>query len=149
MSFNELKIFIAEARRNTYASGKNSVEKPLLIGSHQFEYRKGDYFYRDIYFGGEENFTGQEVVYQSDKPIWSMVYCGSVEPEEISDFLKNSLLNLSKKCRFGEECEFEEGDLKYEDKGEGTLERFIGKEQIFIKDESVYELNYQGVLISK
>ena len=52
------------------------------------EYQKGDYLYRDIYFSGEENFIGQEVVYQNNSPVWSMVYCGSVEPKEVFDFLK-------------------------------------------------------------
>lgn len=149
MNFDELKNFIAEARRNTYAGDGKRIESPFLTGSVQLEHRKGEYFYRDIYFGGEKNFIGQEVVYQNDKPIWSMVYCGSVEPPEAANFLKKSLSNLSEKCRFGEECEFEEDDLRYKDEGEGTLERFNGEEEIFIKGESVYKLKYQGGLVLK
>lgn len=149
INFDELKNFIAGARRNTYAGDGKRIENPFLAGSVQLEYKKGEYFYRDVYFGGEKNFAGQEVVYQNDKPIWSMVYCGSAEPPEVTDFLKKSLLNLSGKCRFGEECEFEEGDLKYKDRGEGALERFSGEEGIFTKGESVYKLKYQGGLILK
>ena len=149
INFDELKSFIAEARRNTYAGDGKRIENPFLAGSVQFEYKKGKYFYRDVYFGGEKNFVGQEVVYQNDKPIWSMVYCGSVEPPEATDFLKKSLSNLSKKCRFGKECELEEDDLKYKDGGEGALERFSGEEEIFIKGENVYKLKYQGGLLLK
>lgn len=145
----ELKNFIAEARKNTYAGGIKPVENPPLAGSYQLEYRKGDYFYRDIYFAGKENFIGQEVVYLKDTPIWSMVYCGSAEPPEATDFLKKSLSVLGEKCRFNEECKFEEVDFKYKNEGEGTLERFHGKESISIKGERVYKLRYQGGLISK
>jgi hypothetical protein len=144
-----LKKFIVEARKNTYAGERKPVEKTLLTGSCQLEYREGDYFYRDIYFSGEDNFVGQEVVYLKDNPVWSMVYSGSAEPPEVRDFLKKSLLNLAEKCRFTEECEFEEGDLKYESDGEGTLEQFHGKESISVNKEKVYKLRYQGGLILK
>ncbi len=149
INFNELKVFITEARKNTYAGDGKRTENPFLASSVQLEYKKGEYFYRDIYFGGEKNFVGQEVVYQSDKPVWSMVYCGSAEPPEVTGFLKKSLLNLSEKCRFGGKCEFEENDLKYKDEGEGTIERFDGEEKIFIKEKNVYKLKYQGGLILK
>jgi len=149
INFDELENFIAEARRNTYAGDGRRIENPFLAGSIQLEYKKGEYFYRDIYFGGEKNFAGQEVVYQNDKPIWSMVYCGSAELEEVSDFLKKSLSNLFEKCRFGGECNFEERNFRYEDRGEGMLERFSGEEKIFIKGKNVYKLNYHGGLILK
>jgi len=149
INFEELKKFAVEARRNTFAGGVKSVENPLLTGSFQLEYGKGDYFYRDIYFSGKDNFIGQEVVYLKNEPIWSMVYCGFAEPPEVSDFLKKSLLNLAEKCRFNEECEYKEGDLKYENEGEGALEQFHGKESISINEEKVYKLKYQGGSILK
>lgn len=149
INFEELKRFIAEARRNTYAGEGKPVEKTLLNGSCQLEYKKGEYFYRDIYFTGKDNFIGQEVVYFNDKPIWSMVYCGSSEPPEVTNFLKKSLSTLSEKCRFNEKCEFEENDFRYENEGEGTLEQFHGEETISVKEEKVYRLRYQGGLISK
>lgn len=149
INFEELKKFIAEARRNTYAGEEKPIKKALLNGSCQLEYKKGEYFYRDIYFTGKDNFIGQEVVYFNDKPIWSMVYCGSSEPSKVSNFLKKSLLSLAEKCRFNEKCEFEESNFRYENKGQGTLEQFGGEEQIFIKEKRVYKLNYHGGLISK
>jgi len=149
INFEGLKKFVAEARRNTYAGEGKSVEDLNLTGSKQLEYRKGDYFYRDIYFAGKDNFVGQEVVYFKDSPIWSMVYCGSAEPQEVISFLKKSLLTLSERCRFGGVCEFEENDFRYEDKGEGTMRRFSGKERIFKKGDNIYELDYHGGLIVK
>lgn len=145
----ELRNFIAEARKNTYAGGGKPVENPLLTGSYQLEYRRGDFLYRDIYFAGKENFIGQEVIYLKEDPIWSMVFCGSAEPPEVTDFLKKSLSVLAGKCRFNEECEFEENNFRYKNKGEGTLERFHGKETISINGEKVYKLRYQGGLVEK
>ncbi len=149
INLKELKKFISEARRNTYAGEGKMVDSPRLGGSAQMEYQKGGYLYRDIYFSGEKNFIGQEVVYQNNSPVWSMVYCGSAEPKEVSDFLKKSLSSLSEKCRFGEKCEFEKTPFRYEDKGEGTLGQFNGEEKIFIKEKNVYKLRYQGGLILK
>jgi hypothetical protein len=149
ISFEELKKFVAEARKNTYAGEGESVKSPFLDGSHQFEYGKDKYFYRDIFFAGEKNFIGQEVIYLNHNPIWSMVYSGSAEPEEITPFLKKSLSVLSEKCRLGERCELKENNLLYKDDGQGTLERFGGQEQIFKQGKEVYKLNYHGGLISK
>lgn len=149
INFKELKKIVAEARRNTYAGEGGAVEVSLLNGSHQLEYRKDKYFYRDIFFAGKKNFIGQEVVYFNNNPVWSMVYSGSAEPEEITPFLKKSLTVLSEKCRFGEKCELKENDLSYKDNGQGTLERFGGEEQIFKQGEEVYKLDYHGGSISK
>src|SRR5690606_11084784 len=80
MSFNheQLTNFLVEAKRNTYASqGDDASVQPLLNGSKQLEYRSGDYFYRDIYFGSAF-FIGQETVEFENRPIWSMVYSGGV-----------------------------------------------------------------------
>jgi len=149
INFEELKKFVAEARRNTYAGEGESIKNSLLNGSHQLEYRKDKYFYRDIFFAGKKNFIGQEVIYLNDNPIWSMVYSGSAEPEEITPFLKRSLSALSEKCRFGEKCELKENNLLYKDDGQGTLERFGGKEQIFEQEKEVYRLDYHGGLVLK
>jgi len=149
INFEELKKFIAEARINTYAGEGGLVKNSLLNGSHQLEYKKGKYFYRDIFFAGKKNFIGQEVVYLNNNPIWSMVYSGSAEPEEITPFLKKSLSVLSEKCRFGEKCVLKENNLLYEDNGQGTLERFGGEEQIFKQGEEVYKLDYHGGSILK
>lgn len=149
INFEELRKIISEARRNTYAGGGGLVKKPLLNGSHQLEYRKGKYFYRDIFFSGEDNFIGQEVVYLDNNSIWSMVYSGSAEPKEVTPFLRKSLTVLSEKCRFGEGCKLKEDDFLYRDNGQGTLKRFEGREQIFKGEEMVYELNYHGGLVLK
>jgi len=76
-----------------------------------------------------------------------MNYFGSLIQKEASDFLEASLLKLLKDCRFGQVCELERKEFKYKDEGEGRLEKFFGKEQIFLKEKTIYELKYRGGLI--
>lgn len=149
INLEELKKFIIEARKNTYAGNGPPIDNPRLRGSTQLEHQKGDYFYQDIYFSGEKNFIGQEIVYRDNRPIWGTGYLGETPVKEIEDFLKESLLKLSDECRFGNECEFKKREFLYKDRGEGNLERFSGQEKIFIKDKEIYKLNYYGGLISK
>jgi len=127
-----LKEFISEARANTYASNATFNDNPRLLGSLQLEFQKGDYFYRDIYFSEKKKFIGQEIVYKNNKPVWGMNYIGSYIDKNAEKFLKDSLLRLSKKCRFGESCEFEKREFKYQDTGQGSMEEFSGQEYIFL-----------------
>ncbi len=145
----ELKKFIIESRRNTYAGEGAPIDNPRLKGSTQLEFQKGDWFYQDIYFDGDKNFIGQEIVYYNARPVWSMGYFGEQLPEKATEFLKQTLFDLTEKCRFGEKCEKEKKEFRYEDIGEGTLEKFRGEERISIQGKNIYKLNYQGGLISK
>jgi len=149
VNLKKLKEFVTEARENTYARSAKEVDNPRLSGSSQLEYYKSNFFYRDIYFGKGLHFIGQETVYQNNKPVWCMVYMGEESPREVISFLKKSLLELSKKCRFGENCEFKEKNYKYIDKGSGTLKKFNGTETIQDKNVQVYRLDYMGGLLIK
>ncbi|MBU4274567.1 hypothetical protein KKE19_02010 [Patescibacteria group bacterium] len=149
IKLDELKGFIVEARNNTYAGEGVLVDNPRLKGSKELEYQKGDWFYRDIYFDGDKNFIGQEVVYYDTKPIWSMGYFGEQPSKEVVVFLKIALLELAEKCRFGETCELKKKELFYKDQGTGNLECFWGQETISLKGTNIYKLNYQGGLISR
>ena len=92
---------------------------------------------------------GQEIVYQNNKPIWSMIYKGQEPEKNITAFLRKSLLKLSKVCRLGGSCEFREEIYKYQDKGSGSLENFSGEEVILRNGVQVYILNYMGGLLAK
>ena len=148
INLENLKEFLSEARRNTYASNNTPVDNPRLLGSIQMEFQRGDYFYRDIYFLGDKKFIGQEIVYQESKPIWGMSYNGSAIGKLETIFLKEALFKLSEKCRFGEVCEYGRRELKYQDHGQGSLEEFSGEEKINLETKNIYKLDYQGGLIS-
>jgi len=147
INLDNLKEFLCEARKNTYALGSGKADNPKLSGSTQFEFSKGSYFYRDVYFSGDKKFMGQEVVYYETKPIWSTSYTGEQIDKLKEAFLKESLFKLAEKCRLGEFCEYEKRELKYENHGQGSIEEFSGKEEIFLKDKIFYKLTYQGGLL--
>ena len=50
---DELKQFIHNASKNTYASGNENIKKKEKDNSTTIVYEKGDYKYHDNYFGGE------------------------------------------------------------------------------------------------
>lgn len=147
INLESLKEFLCEARRNTFASIASPVDNPRLLASKQLEFQKGDYSYRDVYFDGRKNFIGQEIVYLEAKPVWGMNYFGRQIGKVEIDFLKESLFKLADKCRLGGSCEYEKREFKYQDKGEGSLEEFSGKEEIFSQNKSVYSLEYNGGLL--
>lgn len=154
MSINheQLTNFLVEAKRNTYASqGDDASVQPLLNGSKQLEYRSGDYFYRDIYFGSAF-FIGQETVEFENRPIWSMVYSGGVIiPNADGDiigpiysFLRQALRLVDTKSIYRGPNRFESGNCIFNNEYEGTLDCFYGKEIILMGGQKVYELQYNG-----
>ena len=149
INLENLKEFICEARQDTYASDASPIDNPRLLASKQLEFQKASYYYRDIYFLGDKNFIGQEIVYQDSKPVWAMNYIGNTINKVHDNFLKESLYKLVRKCRFGGNCEYEKRELKYKDQGQGNLEGFSGYEEILISGKEVYKLNYQGGMISE
>jgi len=151
VNLDGLKQFLCEARKNTYAVSAISADNPRLLESKQLDFQKSNYFYQDIYFLGNKKIIGQEIIYYEQKPIWGMSYMGKTIGISETNFLKESLLRLSNKCRLGQTCEYKKREFKYQDQGNGSLEDFSGEEQIFSegpKDAlSIYKLNYQGGLL--
>ena len=147
INLESLREFIVEARTSTFASNAISVDNPRLLNSIQLEFQKADYFYRDIYFTGKNNFIGQEIVYKNNTAIWGMNYVGGAIDKNTEKFLKDSLVRLVKKCRLGEPCEFEKREYKYQNTGSGSLENFSGEEYIFLEGKKTYTLTYKGGLI--
>ncbi len=57
-----LKKFIWEASRATYASGDETLRKKQNDGLTTMQFQKGAYRYHDNYFGGEP-YGGREVIF--------------------------------------------------------------------------------------
>lgn len=62
MNNEELKQFIYNASRATYASGDESLQERQSDGSTTIRFSEGIYAYHDNYFGGEP-YGGKEVVF--------------------------------------------------------------------------------------
>lgn len=147
--------FLAEAKQRTYAAqGDEASVPPLLPGSRQLEYRDGPWYYRDVYFGGAF-FVGQETVYHSGVPRWSMSYAGGViqtgdvaqDLGKVYGFLRCALRLVTPDRPYRGPACLRDGDLSYKDESHGTLEDFWGAESITERGMEIYRLRYAGGLI--
>ena len=87
IEMNNLGKFLVNAKRNTYAAQKGKVPSSRKY-SKDLAFEENDYYYLDSYFG-EKDFSGEEIVYFKELPIWSMNYYGKMIKENIPEgFIK-------------------------------------------------------------
>ena len=138
--------FLIRAKRATYA-GKGAETVPSRPGSHDLAYREGEYLYYDTYLGGER-FAGEEALWISGVPYWSMNYAGRVTGNNFSgDFLKEALLRVPEEAPFRGPREYSGGEYTYHCETEGNFEWFQGKETIDRQGKQIYECCFHGGLI--
>lgn len=147
MDIRRLIEFLLEAKKNTYAAADNKVES-CRRNSHDFRYEdKSGFTYLDSYLGGE-SFAGEEAVWVHDNPTWSMNYVGRVMGENFSgDFLKEVLMQVSAELPFRGPEIYSKGDYHYHCKVAGEFVWFQGYEEIFYRDEKIYECYFHGGII--
>lgn len=146
----DVKRFIYNASRATYASGDESIKVKQPDGSTTIEHREGDWVFHDNYFGGEP-YGGREVVFYQGKAVWMMVYYGFVHIEignaEVYGILMEALRNTTLEAPYRGPKVFKKTDWRYENSLDGAVENFHGTEKIYRDDECVYEASYIGGLI--
>ena len=142
----ELVDFLIKAKRATYA-GKGAETASSRVRSHDLIYREGEYMYYDTYLGGDK-FAGEEALWISEIPYWSMNYVGRVTGDNFSgDFLKEALLRVPEDKPFRGPSEYTNGDYTYLCSIDGDYEWFQGRETISFKGEMIYECYFHGGLI--
>ncbi|MBR2551280.1 MAG: hypothetical protein IKE92_14980 [Clostridiales bacterium] len=142
----ELVDFLIKAKQATYA-GKGAETASSRVRSHDLIYREGDYMYYDTYLGGDK-FAGEEALWISEVPFWSMNYAGRVTGDNFSgDFLKEALLRVPEEKPFRGPDEYTDGDYTYKCDIDGGFEWFQGYETISYKGALIYECFFHGGLI--
>jgi len=142
----ELVSFLIKAKQATYA-GKGAETESSRVKSHDLIYKEGEYMYYDTYLGGDK-FAGEEALWISEIPYWSMNYVGRVTGDNFSgDFLKEALLNVPEDKPFRGPDEYVNGDYAYKCSIDGDFEWFQGYETIGYKGEIIYECYFHGGLI--
>jgi hypothetical protein len=153
VTLERLEAFIVQAKAATYV-GAGASSPPCRRGSHDLQFRDGDLFYLDSYFGGAD-FIGQEVVYYQGRPVWGMNYYGRIlNPEmiraaEAGRIIQQSLSAMYREGRFLGGFEYHAGDDVYHDTNQGDVTSFTGSEWIMRQGARVYELVYHGGLIKE
>jgi len=152
INLDDLRKFILEASRATYASGDESIKVKQSDNSTTIRYENGPYSFHDNYFGGEP-YGGREVIFFNNKPIWMMVYYGLVHnntsPQLVYPFLVESLSNSTADMPYRGPAYYERDNIKYINDFLGDISNFSGTEKIFINDVCVYEASYIGGLIDR
>jgi transcriptional regulator with XRE-family HTH domain len=140
----DLADFLCNAKKNTYAAGKEAETVSIKPGSHDLKFSRGDYQYFDTYYGGEK-FIGEEAVWYHEKPVYSMNYSGRVLGEGFSgEFLKEALLLVPKEYPFRGPMVYHNGDYSYHCNVNGDLEWFQGYEEIYLNNTKIYECYFHG-----
>jgi hypothetical protein len=142
----ELARFLVEAKRNTYASQTGKIASSRME-SKDLGYRNNDYYYVDSYFG-EKDFSGQEIVYHKDKPIWIMNYYGKMiqddVPQGFIETLRGALMRVEVDRPFRGCSSYSDGKFSYNCESEGTFRSFTGQESIEYDGRKVYHLHFHG-----
>ena len=135
--------FLIRAKRATYA-GKGAETTSSRPGSHDLVYREGEYLYYDTYLGGER-FAGEEALWISGVPYWSMNYAGRVTGNNFSgDFLKEALLRVPEDMPYRGPERYEDGGYDYTCFVTGDPEWFRGEERICFQGREIYECFFHG-----
>lgn len=143
---NHLVEFIVKAKKSTYAAKKGKIETNR-IDSHTYVFEESKYKYLDSFFGTSD-FSGQEVVYENDKVVWSMNYYGNVLHSNFSgDFLKAALLQIDITAPYRGPTYFKKGEYTYICNVLGNVNSFKGNEDIYYQSTKIYECIFHGGLV--
>ena len=138
--------FLIRAKRATYA-GKGAETASSRVRSHDLVYRDDEYMYYDTYLGGDQ-FAGEEALWISGIPLWSMNYAGRVIGENFSgDFLKDALLHVPETQPYRGPQEYADGDYVYRCETDGDFDWFQGRETISHQGIKIYECVFHGGMI--
>lgn len=138
-----LAEFLNKANKHTYANKDASKVASSRLKSEDYHFEKDGLIYHDTYFGTRD-FIGEEIVYKNEKPVWGANYFGFIidneaDEKDIYDFLRKALMQ-----EYGDIIpvrgpkEFIDGNWLYCFSSSGSLENFVGQEEISLKNKIVY-----------
>lgn len=138
-----LAEFLVQAKKNTYASGNNYTDASRTK-SKDLLYTADNYRYLDSYFGTSD-FSGEEIVYHEEVPVWSMNYVGRVLDERFNpEVLKQALQHVDESMPYRGPRIFVMNEYTYICDYNGDIDWFTGEEKIVYKQKVVYELRFHG-----
>lgn len=146
VDYDVLRQFLVKAKIHTYA-GKGSKVHSSRPNSHDYRYEEENLFYIDSYLGGE-CFSGEEAVWENNVPIFALNYSGRVTGNDFSgNFLKEALKKVPLSKPFRGPQFYQEEDYIYYCKIDGDIPWFQGYEEIYYKNEKIYECYFHGGLV--
>lgn len=150
-TIEELKDFLGKANKHTYANDGEKSESTRMA-SDDFEYKEGNLTYHDTYFGSD-NFIGEEIIYENEKPIWGANYYGYIQDLNFSSgqvykFLKEALMQeYDNIIPIRGPKSFKKEEFEYRNEVKGDMINFEGEENILYNDKAVYKAFYHGGML--
>jgi hypothetical protein len=152
MNLEELRLFLVDANKHTYSTGDESLNIKEADGSTTITYKNENWKYHDNFFGGEP-YGGREVVSFKEKPIWVMVYYGSIDititPETVYPTLQKALRAMPVDSPFRGPREINNGEFTYVNSWTGSISKFSGEEIILKNGKEIYKAQYMGGLVDR
>lgn len=146
-----LKEFLLVVARNGYGNPQTEITK-ADDGASIITCRTGDWQLVDTFYGGHP-YSGQEIAYRQNQPVWAMQYRGWVTAgtdwAPIYDFLKTALLTAPADHPWRGPKTLRQKDLVYSNRWQGTIDNFDGQEAISQNGRQVYHGLYFGGLIDQ
>ena len=137
------KVALSSKKVEGYGSkNANRYHNPIMPFDEVIIFKKGPYFILDSFTGGEQNF-GRSTYYLKGKPVYGMLYYGTmtsnkVTPKETYSFLKKALrAGVGKAVHRGPKS-FKEGDFLYVHKTTSKRGFFEGEERIYYGKKLAY-----------
>ncbi|MEI7451694.1 MAG: DUF5680 domain-containing protein [Candidatus Falkowbacteria bacterium] len=153
INIKNLREFLIEAKKSTYASGDAAHKVKEYDKSTTLVFESGDFKYHDNYFGGEP-FGGREVVFFKGAPIYIMTYYGLVN-KAIADcngvyrVLQHALSLIPENKPYRGPNEYVDGAYIYLNKSIGEIDDFSGEEIIKLDGREIYRARYVGGLVDQ
>lgn len=155
-NIQDLFTFIDLAQKSTYPAKMPPLEKSERKDFIEWEFTQGDWSYKDSYTGFIKS-VGQEIVRYRNEIIWANSYCGGMT--EGNADLAGVTFEFLKECITRDDSMFQsvrgpkqhsKDNWQYLYDQQGTIENYIGYEQIFHDGELVFfHRTIGGTVISK
>lgn len=145
--------FIDLAQKSTYPAKMPPLEISERKDFIEWEFKQGDWSYKDSYTGFIKS-AGQEVVRYKNQIVWANSYCGGMIPpvanggmtlgnEDLAkvtfDFLKDCIIQDETTFQSVRgPAHFKRDNWKYMYDQQGSIENYVGYEQIFYEEELVF-----------
>jgi hypothetical protein len=148
-----LARFLVAAKLYGYASGDETRIRLLEDGGREVSSRDGDDSYRGRWYG-DDQFSGEEVVWHQGRALWSMNFYGATTPglevpADFPRFHKSALRRVSAEVPFRGPALYRESDFVYVNDWTGSITEFSGVERVYFKDAEIFRLVYHGGLLHR
>lgn len=152
LSLAELKAFLMEAKRETFAGGMRRAPSLRPPHSRNYAFEREPFRYEDQYFG-EYVDVGQEIVWFKGFPVWGMGYRGGLVHAfrhlrgPAFAFLREALRTPDPELPLRGPRRYASEPFVYDNQVQGDVTAFSGDEKVVRGEDIVCFRKYVGGLI--